>query len=299
MAPPIVVLIAVAGKNTLLDKTLASLAKCRKPTTFQETIVVENGTKYNAEAIVNAYQKELKTQYLYFERGNKSAALNYALGQIPDNTLIFFTDDDMHIDDNVLCKYAEASERKSSGFFYGGPMFAAYEKVPQPWLVDLLPASAKGWQPDGNTDYTSTARFMGCNWAAYASDLKKAGGFNEKLGPGTKPKRTGQERDMQQRLLKMGIQAIYIAEAKVWHYVPKNKSSFEWLLKRRYQDGMSAGIQFAATHGKRKLPLGFLKDFLFNILKLLTYPFYSRQKKALVLVNLYISFGRLRGIYIK
>lgn len=299
MASSMIVLLAVAGRNTGLDKTLDSLAKCKKPNSYKSTIVVENGIKYDAEQIAKKYEGILHTQYLYLSRGNKSAALNLALEKIEDpDTLIFFTDDDAYIEQNTLIAYEAASKGINGGYFFGGSMKVEYEKEPPTWLIEALPPSAKGWAPNGSDDYLVTPQFLGINWAAFAGDIKKLGGFNENLGPGTKPRRTGQEWDMQGRMLTANFKAVYVEDAVACHDVPKERCSFSWMMRRRFQNGLGVGISFVEEKGRKIFPSEIVKYFVKACLFLLIHLFsFSRAKLALSLGNFIAGLGRIKGYF--
>lgn len=299
MASSIITLIAVAGKNTLLDKMLESLAKCEKPDSYKCTIIVENGPKYDAKQVVKKYQDILYTQYLHFPKGNKSAALNYALEKIGDpGTLVFFTDDDGYIEEDTLVAYETASIGINSGYFFGGQTKVTYEKDPPAWLIESLPPSARGWSPKGSKEYLATPQFLGINWAAFVGDIKKLNGFNENLGPGTKPKRTGQEWDMQRRMLAANLKPVYVENAIAWHDVPEERCSFSWMMKRRFQNGLGVGIVFVEERGRYTFPLELVKYFVKASLLLLLSPFLlSRGKMALSLGNFIAGVGRIKGYF--
>lgn len=243
MANDLLIVIATSGRPELLRRTLASLAECRKPEIYRETLVVENGPKAGAEEVVRAFQKSLNARYLYVAQGNKSHALNAALGPLED-CLIFFTDDDVRVHPETLCAYAKAAEGVSGGLFYGGPTGVDYEREPPDWLKVYLPPSARGWGLDGKIHSIQEPVLLGCNWAAFSIDLKAAGGFNPHVGPGAVTGSTGQETDMQRRLLGMGFQARYLPAAKVWHYVPAERCSPKWAMQRAYRKGLDSGMGY-------------------------------------------------------
>jgi hypothetical protein len=98
--------------------------------------------------------------------------------------------------------------------------------------------------------------FMGINWAAYASHLRAAGGFDEDRGPGGRSGATGQERAMQIALRQARIASVYVPEARVWHYVPTERSTPEWVLNRTYRSGVSMGLDAAqGAHSRFALSL--------------------------------------------
>src|SRR5690625_1660610 len=209
------VLIPTHGRATLLGRTLASLAACRLPEGYVETVVVENGSRAGAEDVVTGAAEthpHLRLRYMHVERANKSHALNEALKGI-DSGLVVFFDDDVEVGEDVLEQYASAAGGLSEGAFFGGAVRAVLEVEPAPWVRDLLPASAgHGYNP---TQRHEDGYYLGANWAAFAGDVRSAGGFDPNFGPGSPTGSTGQESQMQRRLLGWGCRVIGVTEAVV------------------------------------------------------------------------------------
>jgi GT2 family glycosyltransferase len=249
----LVVNIATSGRPDLLRRTLQSLSECKLPAGYRETVVVENGPRAGAEEVVRSARPALKLRYMHTPRSNKSAALNAALRTV-GNCLVFFTDDDVRLDPWTLCEYSDTARRRGAGCFYGGPMNVDYDAPPPAWLRQYLPYSAKGWELSGARDcIEKSIRFLGCNWAAFAEDLRAAGGFNVDRGPGSPSGCTGDETDMQDRLLAMGLGGVYVPTACVRHYVPENRCSPDWVIERSYRHGIENG---ARTVGGNSKPRG-------------------------------------------
>jgi len=244
MASDLFIVIATAGRTELLCRTLASLAESRKPAIYRETIVVENGPNAAAEEVVRSFHSRLGTRYVYLPQENKSYALNTVLG-ILGKCLIFFTDDDVRIHPNTLCAYAEGATGIEMGKFYGGPVSIDYEREPPNWLINYLPASARGWQLTSGSELTAgDGFFLGCNWAAFSTDLRDGGGFDVHRGPGAVTGSVGQEEQMQRQLIRKGVQSVYVPEAIVWHYVPAERCSPKWAAVRAYRSGISKGLEY-------------------------------------------------------
>ncbi len=177
---------------------------------------------------------------------NKSAATNAALETLGDS-LVFFTDDDVKVAQSILCAYADAAQRSNARHFFGGPTNAEYDVPPPEWLRKYLPISATGWERteadrDANDQPGKSMKFLGFNWAAFAGDLRAAGGFNPDFGPGSFTGSTGQETEMQLRLLAMGFTATYVPEARVWHYIPESRCTPAWTIDRVYRNGVQDGL---------------------------------------------------------
>lgn len=241
MARALVTVIATAGRPDLLRRTLNSLAVCELPPIYRGAVVVENGPKRGAEEVVSSCDPRLSARYLYQAEGNKSLALNAALDQVGD-ALIFFTDDDVRFHPGTLRAYAEAAEGRDGGHFYGGPTGVDYEAEPPDWLKAYLPSSARGRSLGDEMKPVGGADFLGYNWAAFAADLRAVGGFDPAKGPGAPTRSTGQERDGQLRLLAAGVRGIYVPQAMVWHFVPAERCTSGWALRRIYRGGVEIGL---------------------------------------------------------
>ena len=246
--PRLTALIPTHGRPTLLGRTLASLAACRLPEGYREAVVVENGIRAGAEAVVAeaaGAHPHLSLRYMHVERANKSHALNEALATVEDGLVVFF-DDDVRLEPGVLEAYAEAADETGAGHYFGGSMGVDYEHEPPDWVRRLLPLSARG--VDLREPHREWHVYLGANWAAFTEDLRATGGFNDSYGPGSTSGATGQEADMQERLLARGVRQVDVPDALVWHYVPEERSSLRWLIRRKYRGGMQHG-QTARTDG--------------------------------------------------
>ena len=247
-SPLLTVLIPTHGRSELLARTLATLGACRLPPTYRETVVIENGPAAGAEGVVasaSAVHPALRLRYLHVERANKSHALNEALETVGDGLVVFF-DDDVRLDPGVLEAYAAAAGVERNAFF-GGSVRIDYEEEPPHWLVPYMPYSARGFELD-STD--RPGEYLGFNWAAFSGDICAAGGFDPAYGPGSPTGATGQETRMQYQLSKRGVKPVDVPGAVVWHYVPRERCSEEWLVRRRFRSGMELGRR-ARMEGQR------------------------------------------------
>jgi len=289
-AKPMVVLLATAGPAERLQETLKSLSECQFPESFRETIVVENGPRSGIAEILAAQSELLRIRHVYVAEPNKSIALNQAIEAL-DDCLIYFIDDDVRFGPQVLMEYAAAALDKP-GFYFGGPTSVDYQARPPDWLIPYLPPSARGWSP--SVRWVSPRRaleinacdacvegvdldvpvFRGFNWAAFSEDVKRAGGFNPDRGPGARTNATGQEMDMQSRLIAIGVRGKYLSRARVWHYVPTSRCTPKWTLQRAYRDGVGRGLseQHADTF------LGFPIVLLARVIALLSVLLMTRSK---------------------
>jgi len=276
----ITVVVPTHGRDELLERTLASIAGCRFPPALRRVVVAENGSTGAAESLVRTFRARMPVEYSFTNIANKSAALNAVLGATMNDFLVFF-DDDIRVHPDTLLAYATEVGSQLEGAFFGGPCRIDYEEEPPSWLKRYLPPSVLGWHLGGRKEPLARPIAMGCNWGAFAADLRAVGGFDERRGPGTNAR--GQETEMQRRLLHRGVRGYYLPEALVWHFVSKERSSPEWVLCRVEQNAVRDGMDLSRRIGywntiKRKAS-NRLRNFKTLVLIRLLGPFSSSMER--------------------
>jgi glycosyltransferase involved in cell wall biosynthesis len=247
MAQHLVVLIPTSNRADLLQRTLDSLSQCRFPANYRGTVVVENGQRKVSESIALGYREALHLRYVYLPIGNKSLALNTVLEGLGDVLVVFF-DDDIRVDPGILEAYAAAAEGVESGQFFGGPFDVDYVEPPPEWLKPFLPKAAVGWDPGPRPRWVERGEaFLGFNWAAFSSDIRKLGGFSTDHGPGSPTNSVGQETEMEGRLMDNGIRGRYVPDARVWHFVPPQRCSKEFASSQTYRWGIQGGLGYSGS----------------------------------------------------
>lgn len=250
MNAPLVVVIAACKQPALLRRTLTSFAACTKPAGYRGLIVVENGPKSGLDGVIAEFAREYRFEYRYSEPANKSLALNRALATVA-GSLVVFTDDDVQVPPGTLVAYARGAAGVRGGEFYGGPILPDYEG-PQPpkWLLPMLPRSAAGWNWDmpAKTEIDQP-EFIGPNFAAFASDVLRSGGFDTRLGPGRHMACPGEDTEIQERLLASGAKGYYLPDAAMHHLVRAASASLEFAVERAERNGIYWGLNQARQSG--------------------------------------------------
>lgn len=255
----ITVVIATSGRPALLTRTLQSLSRCERPAALKEVVVVENGEQCDVESICRQDFGGLPVRYHWSPSRGKNASLNLAISSLPDEDLVLLADDDLRFAESYLVAYADAVARYPKGHFFGGPFEAEYESSPPTWLRDYLPLSALGWEAKTKCFDERITWFLGFNWAAYAGDLRRVGGFDPKIGPGSPSNSTGDEVKIQKAMHKIGMRSVLVEDALVWHHVPVEQCSENWALDRAMRNGKARG-EYVRECGGFKLITGHLQN---------------------------------------
>lgn len=245
--PELVVVIATCGsqRRDLLDRTLTSLMACDQPANLKEVVIAENGPDARGPEIVEGFRDLLPVRYQYTEPACKSHALNVFLESTSNEFVIFF-DDDIRIHKRTLMAYNEAFRGRTSGVFFGGRVLCDYEgEAPEPWLLGFFPPSGKGWDLGDSPLLLDGPYALGCNWGAFATDLKRVGGFDTRFGPDRNAIATGQDTQMQVELMRCNVLGEYVPDAIVWHYVPRWHCTEDWLLERVAKMSAYDGIAYS------------------------------------------------------
>lgn len=242
--PSTAIVVPTSRRQDLLARTLKSLAEARTPDAVTEVIVAENGGAHGAADIVERLAPgfgRVRLRHLLLEDGNKCRALNAALAGTRAELVCFF-DDDVVVAAGALEAYVDAATRYGPRHQFSGPLVADWEREPAEWLKDYLPPSAKGWYHGEEEHYFDQPYFIGSNWAAFRADIQRAGGFDERIGPGSPSGAIGDEMELQQRLLDAGSRGVYLPAASIRHHVPADRCDFQWVVKRRRIEGRTYAI---------------------------------------------------------
>lgn len=297
---PIYILIPTHKRDSLLRKLLKSINSCIIPNDkIFEIILVENGFRSSSELILHEEISNFNFTYVYYPTGNKSEALNSVIANLP-NSFIIFLDDDVFVSKNFLTSYLQHLNCKNS--FFGGPLLIDYEKSPPDWMKKYLPRSAVGWHPE-IYEPMGNLFFFGANWAAFSNDVLDAGMFRTDLGPGGLLRGPGEEEMLQNKLFHNGLTPVYVKDAIVWHYVPRERCSYSWALKRAFREGVTSGLisdDFIDNRNFFNIPFWMCKKLFFSLCNVIKSFFsFSIQIFFNSLYNFFKTSGIAYGYHIK
>jgi hypothetical protein len=119
--------------------------------------------------------------------------------------------------------------------------------------------------------------------------------------PGTDGNPTGLEDEMQRRLLGAGIRPVYLERAVAWHWVPRERCSEHWALRRMYRNATSAvlrGLRSEPRRGLRWLGVPSLEweRYARDVVRVvLTGPLPGRERRFYARLRLWKQLGVIHG----
>jgi len=233
------VIIATHKRKELVERTLASIAQAHLPDCLESVCVMENGSDDGTRAVCERFTDSARVAYRHYPKPGKSAAYNSELERIGEG-FVLFLDDDVRVAPGMFDAYAEAAAEHGPDAVYGGPIECEYVQPPPQWLVQYLPRSAVGWEPENPKTFSEW--FLGPNYGAFCERILEVGAYDPTMGPGTFC-HLGDEMDLQRRLFEVGCHKAYVPQAKVWHYVPTERCDMKYALHRRYLESLANTLE--------------------------------------------------------
>jgi glycosyltransferase involved in cell wall biosynthesis len=191
-----------------------------------EVLVVEDGSKHDAKAIVEGFKNQLDIHYFYKENDGQGFARNYGFERAKGDYFVFF-DSDCIIPHNYL-------ELLKDHFYqeyldaYGGPdeahsSFTAVQKAISYGMTSFLTTGGiRSKQKNAGGKFHPRSFNMGISREVW----EKTKGF--------KLTRMGEDMDLSIRIHQMGFKIALVPEAKVYH---KRRTSFKQFWKQIHSFG--------------------------------------------------------------
>ncbi|MBX2848029.1 MAG: glycosyltransferase family 2 protein [Acidiferrobacterales bacterium] len=236
------IVIATADNGEILSRTLESIEQNSLPSEISQILISDNSPSASARSTVDKFKGRLPISYDHHKVPTKCSSLNSSVNRLADDVFVIFFDDDVRLEKGCLKAYVDTVKKAVKPIFIGGRCSVDYEERPPEWLKPYLPSSATGWTLGNKITPLLKPKAKGFNWGARVADIKRGGGFDEDIGPGT-PNPLGDEMYMQKNLLEDGVVGLFVPDARVYHYVPKDKCSPDWTLSRAKLRGYSEGTK--------------------------------------------------------
>jgi glycosyltransferase involved in cell wall biosynthesis len=236
-------IIPTFNRAVLLKRALDSALNVDYSPADYEIIVVDNGCSDATQAVVQDAQDSHpphKINYIREERLGLHNARHAGVWAAKGDILIF-TDDDATFAPDWLRAYAAAFDAHPEMVAAGGPVRASWDAPPPNWLVEFM-GEGKTFgilslrEPYDHFRLNSDGEFFGVNMAIRADVLFELGGFNPEafgdiwLGDG--------ETGLNYKLWKHKLLIGYVPEALVYHHIPRERMTIEYLRLRMANQGV-------------------------------------------------------------
>jgi glycosyltransferase involved in cell wall biosynthesis len=244
------------NRADLLDQTLASLCKLVIPADVQwEVLVIDNHCTDHTPEVTARHAQQLPLRVIRETRPGKSQALNTAVAHL-QGELVLWTDDDVIVQPQWLAAYVSASRRFPQASFFGGPIEPWFEVPPPDWMRRVWPriAAAFATRDLGDSPFPLDHRRLpfGANFAVRIPAQRKYP-YDTRLGPQGRMKTAGEETAVILHMLEDGLSGYWIPEARLQHFIPRERLSTTYLRNFYYGLGRTDAVCYSDERLRARL----------------------------------------------
>lgn len=240
-------IVCTHNRAPLLRKGLVSLVQQTVAVEDYEIIVVDNasrdGTK-EVTCLVREMEKASNLRYLYEPRLGLSHARNRGMNEA-DGEIVAFIDDDAIAAPEWLEMIERAFEDVDPRPACVGGKVEPIWGIPKPdWFPQLLVGYLSVLDLGDEAHWCDTAKehLVGCNIAFWKEALLGLGGFNPLLGRRGQSLRGNEEIELLRKMKQRGQGIYYEPKAVVHHFIPKERLTKKWMIRRFYDEGLSDSV---------------------------------------------------------
>jgi len=211
-----------------------------------EILIIDNNSPGNTKELTEVFIKnnpKLKIKYFLETQQGLSFGRNRGIREAKGDFIIFL-DDDAFISNNYFHKVAFYFNQYSDVMAIGSKILLDYEsKIPKwenPYLNSLL-----GYFNLGNDIklFKTNNYPRGSNMSFRKEVFNLVGGFNTKLGRIGSELGGSEEKDIFQRIYNEELKVLYVPDAIVYHSVPVERTTYNFIKKQALGTGESEYIR--------------------------------------------------------
>lgn len=293
------IVIATYNRSAMLMQTLQSVVEQTLPHDEWECVVVNNNstdsTATDFEAFVARYPDYNLRMVLETNQG-LSYARNRGIRE-SEGEYIAIVDDDERIAPEFIASYVALFDDVPDAVAAGGPIVAEYPTGRPRWM------SAFTERPIANTMYfgEEVREFPrgrvpgGGNMALRRSAVRRYGVFDTSLGYVGESLVGGEESDLFERLQIAEAKYYYVPKAVMYHIIPKEKLTVEYLRRLSYNVGVSQLRRARYYHRKGRVRLNECGKWLATLVLAAWYGITLQWRKAKYLIIM--RYNITRGLW--
>lgn len=247
------VIVCTYDRPELLARLLASLTVEAKSTRSEwELIVVDNGADPRTESVTRSLEESLPLRLVRERRVGKSWALNAGLAAARGD-LLLFADDDVEVRPGWIAAFLRAANAEPDAGWFGGRSIPRWAAGTPSWARRDLPEALRGYVCD--YDLGPSPRYyeprdlrpIGASMAVRADTFAATGGYDPMLGPRGTDRGVGDDTELIERAMALGVRGFWVPDAVVDHFVPATRLR----LRSLFRYGRIKGAQQAMQVGRR------------------------------------------------
>ncbi len=293
------IVIATYNRSAMLMQTLQSVIEQTLPREEWECVVVNNNstdsTAADFEAFAARYPDYNLRMVLETNQG-LSYARNRGIRE-SEGEYIAIVDDDERIAPEFVASYVALFDEVPDAVAAGGPIVAEYPTGRPRWM------SAFTERPIANTMYfgEEVREFPrgrvpgGGNMALRRSAVRRYGVFDTSLGYVGESLVGGEESDLFERLQIAEAKYYYVPKAVMYHIIPKEKLTTEYLRRLSYNVGVSQLRRARYYHRKGRVRLNECGKWLATLVLAAWYGITLQWRKAKYLIIM--RYNITRGLW--
>ncbi|WP_341328148.1 glycosyltransferase [Methylotuvimicrobium sp. KM2] len=253
----ITIVICTFNRSKILSETLKNYCSLIKSSDENvELLIIDNNSNDNTRKVCEEFiQTYPEARYVFEPTPGLSHARNTGIKEALGD-IIAFVDDDVFFDPNWLIEVINIFDQYPEASCMGGKSIPTFEGGTPEWVdTELL-------RFYGSTNSGESIKWMiypeypyGLNMAFRRDVFTKIGEFNISLGRKKKNLLSNEENEIFWRVDQAGLKVIYNPKAILYHRIPKERATQEWILSRSYWQGISAFVFEQKIHSKSKLEL--------------------------------------------
>ena len=241
------VVVATYNRAHLLLGTLEALAAQRVPSDLAwEIVVVDNASRDGTADLVRWFSKSapVPTRSVREERPGVSHARNRGLAEARGAVLAFTDDDVLPADDWVAAIPAALARWNALGV--GGRILPRWEAPPPRWLTESKRLrESLALEESEESRLLSLPRRLPTIWGANMTFrrevFERAGGFDPRRGRVGEKLSRGEEVDLVERALGLGLPLAYDASLVVFHRIGADRMRRGYFRRLFYDNGEGRG----------------------------------------------------------
>jgi len=238
-------IICTHNRSSLLGKGLISLVEQTVAANDYEIIVVDNASSDDTKEVTySLMEKASNLRYLYEPRLGLSHARNRGISEA-NGEIAAYMDDDAIADPEWLEMIVRAFEDvEPRPVCVGGKVEPIWE-IPKPdWFPESLLGYLSLLDLGDEAHWCDFPRehLVGCNIAFLKKPLLDMGGFDPLLGRRGQSLKGNEEIELLRKTKQSGQGIYYEPRAIVCHFIPKERLTRKWLIRRLYHEGISVGV---------------------------------------------------------